>query len=499
MKMRLSELLCYDEITIQCHDIPDADSIGAGYGLYRYFLEHGKPVRMIYSGRSQMTKPNLLCLVKELQIPLGYVEDLKVSGLLITVDCQYGAGNVKKLEAEYTAIIDHHQQEITDVPLCEIRSFLGSCSTLVWQMLEDEGFKVSLYPDVSTALYYGLLSDTNSFTEIHHPTDRDMQDTLDYNSNLIRKLKNSNLTMHELEIAGIALLRSSYNASNRFSVVKTHPCDPNILGFISDLALQVDSIDVCIVYHEVQTGIKYSVRSCIREVMASELAAYLSEGIGSGGGHRDKAGGFISQCEFNRHYPGVNTDQYLLTHLTAYFGSFDVIDCAKDKLDFEPMKRYKKLSLDQGYVCCTDVFPKGTPIILRTLQCDMDDLVAEDDIYIVIGLKGEVHPISREKFSRSYKPVDEPYEVDTEYFPHIRSKATGHIVNLRPYAKKCIPTGDVYIYAKALTRTTKVFTVWDKDSYMLGKPGDYLVAREDDPQDIYTIPKDMFDAMYQEI
>lgn len=497
--MRLSDLLSFNEITIQCHDVPDADTIGAAYGLYSYFKAKGKPVRMIYSGRTQMTKPNLLLLVKELEIPLSYVEDLTVSGLLITVDCQYGAGNVKKFTASNVAIIDHHQQEIYNIPLCEIRSFLGSCSTLVWHMLEAEGFKVNQHLDVSTALYYGLLTDTNSFTEINHPTDRDMQDTLAYDTNLIRKLKNSNLTLHELEIAGIALLRSSYNPVNRFSVVKTHPCDPNILGFISDLALQVDTIDVCIVYHEIQTGIKYSVRSCVREVMASELAVFLSEGIGSGGGHRDKAGGFISQSEFNRHYPGVNADQYLLTRLTDYFGSFDVIDCEVNTLDKTDTKRLRKLPVNQGYVCSSEVFPKGTPIVLRTLQSDLDDLVADDDLFIIIGVKGEVYPISRDKFMRSYLAKQEPFELDTEYFPHIRSKATGRIVDLRPFSKRCISTGKNIIYGRPLVKTTKVFTAWDRDSYMLGKPGDYLVAREDDPQDIYILPEDMLPVLYEEI
>ena len=495
--MTLKELLNYEEITIQCHDNPDADTIASGFALYTFFKENKKQVRLIYSGRAKMTKSNLVILVKELSIPLEYVDNIEVSGLLITVDCQYGAGNVKKFKADNVAIIDHHQQEITDVPLSEIRYYLGSCSTLVWQMLEEEGFKVNEHPNVATALYYGLLIDTNGFTELHHPSDRDMKDILDHDSELIRKHKNSNLTMHELEIAGIALLRSSYNSANRFSIIKTQPCDPNILGFISDLVIQVDSIDVCIVYHEIETGIKYSVRSCIKEIMASELAEYVSEGIGSGGGHNDKGGGFISKSEFIRRYPAINADEYLLTQLTKYFGSFTVIDCALDKPDITTMEIYKKRPLLQGYVKCTDVFEKGTPIIIRTLQCDMDDLISDDNIYIVIGIKGDVHPVSKDKFLMGYKIIDEPYEIETQYFPHIRNKNTGRIVDLQPYAKKCVSNGEVNIYAKPLSETVKVFTLWDRDTYMLGKPGDYLVVRKDDENDIYTIPKDIFEIMYE--
>lgn len=495
--MRLSELLSYDDVTIQCHDNPDADTIGSGYALYVYFKGKGKNVKLIYSGRSKLSKPNLVLLVKELSIPLVYEDGFKVNGLLITVDCQYGAGNVTKLEADQVAIIDHHQQEISNIPLTEIREYLGSCSTLVWQLLEEEGFNFSEHEEVSTALYYGLMSDTNSFTEINHPSDRDMKDALNYDPNLIRRLKNSNLTMQELEIAGIALLRGSYNPTYRFSVIKTQPCDPNILGFISDLAIQVDSIDVCIVYYEAQTGIKYSVRSCIREVMANELAEYISEMIGSGGGHVDKGGGFISITEFSRHYPGINADEYLLSQLTKYFGSFKVIDYESFQPDITSMERFKKRPLIQGYLRCTDIFEKGTPIVIRTLQCDLDDLVSDDNPYVIIGIKGDVYPISKENFDKGYIAYNDPFELETQYFPHIRDKNSGQSINLRPYAKKCVSNGEAYIYAKPLTETVKLFTRWDKDTYMPGKAGDYLIVREDDLSDVFIITKDLFDALYE--
>ena len=70
-------------------------------------------------------------------------------------------------------------------------------------------------------------------------------------------------------------------------------CDPNILGLISDLVLEVDAIDICVAFNLQPEGVKFSVRSCVKEVKASELAAELCKGIGSGGGHLEKAGGLI--------------------------------------------------------------------------------------------------------------------------------------------------------------------------------------------------------------
>ena len=39
--MRLSELLIYNSIVVQCHDNPDADALASGDGVYTYLTEQG--------------------------------------------------------------------------------------------------------------------------------------------------------------------------------------------------------------------------------------------------------------------------------------------------------------------------------------------------------------------------------------------------------------------------------------------------------------------------
>lgn len=182
--MKLSDLAAYDPITIQCHDNPDADALAAGYALYVYFKKAGKDVRLLYSGRNEIRKPNLCLMLKHLEIPIEYVEKpeeltgdmagYRLAGLLLTVDCQYGAGNVTKIPAEHIAVIDHHQIEVSPIEMSEINPELGSCSTVVWDMLRKERFEV-LDMKLGTALYYGLYSDTNQFSEIYNPLDMDMR------------------------------------------------------------------------------------------------------------------------------------------------------------------------------------------------------------------------------------------------------------------------------------------------------------------------------------
>lgn len=319
--MRLAQLEQFNPITIQCHDNPDADALASGFGLYTYFKDKGKDVRLVYAGRNIIQKSNLTLMVDKLNIPVIYLQDtdIPVKGLLITVDCQYGAGNVTRLSAENIAIIDHHQVEIDNVEMSEIHSDLGSCATLVWQMMREEGYSFEGKINLGTALYYGLFADTNQLSDIYHPLDMEMRDSLQHDKSLIYLFKNSNLSLNELEIAGMALMKHFYNDEFQFAIVKAKPCDPNILGLISDFLIQVDEIKTCVVYNELEDGIKFSVRSCVREVRADELASFLSKEIGSGGGHLEKAAGFIVREKYEAYFKNVLSEAYFNEKMKGYF------------------------------------------------------------------------------------------------------------------------------------------------------------------------------------
>lgn len=303
--MKLSELLTYNQIVIQCHDNPDADTIASGFGLYTYFKMHGKDVRLIYGGRNIIRKSNLVIMVKELEIPIENVRHTsgqEPAELLVTVDCQYGEGNVTHYPAENVAVIDHHRVSRALPKLHEVQSNLGACSTLVWNMLKEEGMDPNENEKLVTALYYGLFMDTGNLEEIYHVKDMELRDNAKFHLGLITKLRNANISIEELETAGAALLRCDYNEQYRFAVVKAGPCDPNVLGLISDMVLEVDSIDVCVVFSILSNSVKLSIRSCVEHIKANELATKLCMGIGSGGGHQVKAGGTLQMNLLTKEY-----------------------------------------------------------------------------------------------------------------------------------------------------------------------------------------------------
>lgn len=309
----------FQSICIQCHDSPDADALGSGYGLYAYFSSIGKKVNLVYAGVNRITKPALCKMVDELEIPIQWVDTLPPCDILITVDCQFEGGNITPLKAPLVAMVDHHPCCVPVNEWCCIRSDYGSCCTVVWALLEEMGYSANQDNRLATALFYGLYSDTRQLSEIYHTMDRKMRDSLEINRNWLESMVNSNLSREELRIAGEALAHYYYDEFRRFAVLETRPCDPNLLGVISDLASQVASIDLCVVYSETTIGYKMSLRSTAREISASGMAEYISEGIGSGGGHYNKAGGFIVKRLFEKKYSRQIFADVLKERVRQYF------------------------------------------------------------------------------------------------------------------------------------------------------------------------------------
>lgn len=503
--MRLSDLKSFNPITIQCHDNPDADAMASGFALYCYFRAEGKEVRLIYSGANPITKANLKLMIEKLGIPIEYEPDCcrRVPGLLITVDCQYGTGNVTRFEADQVAVIDHHQIEIKEVEYSCIRPGLGSCSTLVWNMLREEHYPVNEDIILGTALYYGLYMDTNQFAEIYNPLDMDMRETIAFQKRLISLLRRSNLSLKELEIAGIAMIRYSYNEEKRFAVIKAQPCDPNILGLISDFLIQVDEIDTCVVYNEVNDGYKISVRSCVKEVKANEMASFLTDQIGSGGGHFEKAGGFISRALYERAYGSLHSEAYFNRRMNEYFESFLIIYADKYQFDTSQMKMYQRRKVPMGYVKLAGLLELGSQVSIRTQKGDMD-LVVEEETCLVIDPFGEVIVNSYDRFRRFFNPIDQSFNPQdyadiTEYTPTIKNWEDGTTMIISDYAQACVPNEHLCVYAGVLEKGIKVFASEEEEHYMLGKQGDYFAVCTQERRNIFVMEKYAFERSFQQI
>lgn len=511
--MRLNELLEADSIIIQCHNNPDADALASGYGVYAYLKSHGKEkLRFVYGGRELIQKSNLVLMVDRLGIPIEHVEGLEEEpDLLVTVDCQPGQRNVLGLSGRKVAAIDHHevqQRGLAALWTYDLRPNCGACSTIVWDLLRRES-DFDLYGDqkLITALYYGLFMDTCSLQQIYDYewTDRVARNDLEkwHLEDDLRVFKTNNLAIEEVKLVGKALesvtsvrseaLRNGKDDSmeHYFAVAEAKPCDPNILGIIADQLNEVEGIDICVVYY-VNRGVKLSIRSSTRNIRANELAHHLS----GGGGHQDKAGGWLDMSKIE----GDPTD-FLITRTKNYIEDQDLIHVGEENtpdLSEDPM--YQKRPVEIGYVRAAEVYEPGTH--LRLLMLEGDEVIeVTEGLYLIVGVDYEVYYNStKEKFESRNDWSEKVRSLTPEQLRKVEDAVSGVDVETRPlegHIRSCTPKGTSFIRARELTRRTKVFSV--RGDCFQGRPGDYLVVSGEDPMDMYIVRGDIFKKTYDRV
>ena len=142
--------------------------------------------------------------------------------------------------------------------------------------------------------------------------------------------------------------------------------------------------------------------------------------------------------------------------------------------------------------------PKGSePDFTRgTLEGDIE-LTANAGTCIMIGVSGDIVPITMDRFKETYDMCNAKSKVSSEYRPTIKNLRSGETFDLVEHIHSCIPKGTEYVYMKPITNSVKIFTVWDANNYVRGTEGDYIAIRENDLSDFYIVEKDLFSKTYE--
>ena len=225
-------------------------------------------------------------------------------------------------------------------------------------------------------------------------------------------------------------------------------------------------------------------------------------GIGSGGGHNEKAGGFISMKLYEENYPTLHSEAYFNNRMAEYFKSYTLIFADKTKLDVSTMQKYKRLKRPICYVKATDIAEVGTSISVRS-KCGSVDVQVKEDIYFAVERNGIIHFVRSDFFQKYLYEIEqkpsEDYFAQVQYMPTIKNWSDGNTYRIDNYAKLCMPKDTFIIYAKKLTNCVKVFPKWNGEKYMRGVPGDYLAASGDDLHNVFIEPGSIFLDNYEQI
>ena len=165
------------------------------------------------------------------------------------------------------------------------------------------------------------------------------------------------------------------------------------------------------------------------------------------------------------------------------------------------MPKYKKKKITWAFVKTTDIVEEGKTFYLKSLENESDmQLEASDDLYVMIGTRGEIYHIKRERFEDTYETEEEPidiFEQMFQYLPEVRKGETEEFVALDEIAYICWPKVKGGIYAEPLECRTKVFNPYSEGEYFIGRKGDYLAIRLDDLSDMYIIKSGIFPETYE--
>lgn len=280
-------------VYIQTHDFPDPDAIAAAFGLQYFLKEKGIKATIVYEGELQ-TNP-VESMVRNLGIVMKNIDniDLEDSGKIIIVDGCKGNNNVANERAPVIGVIDHHLGESPDnVPFLDIRTDYGSSSTIIASYLK--AHKIKITSQVATALAVGIHVDTNSFKRRSHQKDVEMFAFLlkGVDHNLLGSVLRNNVFQKELKIYEKAL--GSVIISKKLAFYyHDEECSQNLLGILADFFLSVEEVEFVALCAKSYGKIIISTRSENPKWNAARIIKMVLKDIGSGGGHKDMAGGVI--------------------------------------------------------------------------------------------------------------------------------------------------------------------------------------------------------------
>lgn len=283
-------------VLIQPHNSPDPDAIASAFGLQ--YLLNGEGIHSIICYRGEINKYSTTRMIELLGIEIVNIRDM--AGLtedsIVLVDSQKGNANVTDFTGKEIASIDHHPVfSEYDYFFQDIRPQAGACSSIISEYFDKN--HVFMPKTVATALIYGLKTDTLDLSRGVSELDLDMFYKL-YKSadiKLLNQIQLNQIQFCELSAYSNAINNIKLYGNIGFSYLG-EDCPDSLLGTVSDFIISLREVEFAVVYSKRETGVKFSLRNETDYYDAGQVIMKALKGIGSGGGHKTMAGGFVPEA-----------------------------------------------------------------------------------------------------------------------------------------------------------------------------------------------------------
>lgn len=291
---KLTALLRGHKVYLQTHNFPDPDAIASAYGLQKLLEHYGISSKICYVGSIDRFNTRKMMDAFDIEIfSYDEIADMQAEDYIVHVDCQKPNANTADLPGRELACVDHHPVFCkTEDYLYEDIRIVGACASIVASYYVSAGIEIE--ENVATALAYGIKMDTADFIRGTTATDMEMMAFLfeHLNKEKLNQMYNSSIEFQDLKAYGAAIEHIEVFGYVGFTYIPFE-CPNSLVAIISDFILSLDVVDVAVVYSINPDGIKFSVRSEKPGVDAGQLIYRALDGVGSGGGHAEMAGGFV--------------------------------------------------------------------------------------------------------------------------------------------------------------------------------------------------------------
>jgi nanoRNase/pAp phosphatase (c-di-AMP/oligoRNAs hydrolase) len=165
-------------LLVLTHDNPDPDAMASGSALAALCSKlWNVQTRLAYSGLvARAENKTMLAVLTPEWEPIENINDLYLFPACALVDTQPGSGN-NSLPSDLVPriVIDHHhpiRDGLDNIQFLDIQTEMGATSSIVYQYLEAAGIEPG--PTLSTAIFYGIQTDTQSLSRSGSSIDQEI-------------------------------------------------------------------------------------------------------------------------------------------------------------------------------------------------------------------------------------------------------------------------------------------------------------------------------------
>lgn len=279
-------------VVIVPHNDPDPDAIASAVGL-RTLLRHFDVLSEIrYEGR--IGRAANKALVEYLERPLIHLIT-RPSLPIIYVDTQPGAGNAPLgTDVPPLAVFDHHPllPHTVSASYADVRT-IGATATMIVEYLRAADARLT--PQLATALYYGIKTDTLGLERMTTPADlmayRFLEEHIDFQG--LKQIQNAQVSADYFRNAHTTLQAARLYDNLLFSYLGYMPY-PDLAAEMADWLMRFDGAEWIVCCGICNDKMYLSVRAHPPRGGAGELVRAIVERRGTGGGHATMAGGQVA-------------------------------------------------------------------------------------------------------------------------------------------------------------------------------------------------------------